>query len=80
MNKERNGQPPNDEPPPATPDILEKGEDTEGKEPPPATQDIVQCEEEPPKAKQDIMWKMMTPADLEESIKEAGEEEDTDKE
>jgi len=82
MNEERNGQAPNDEPTPATPDILEKGEDAERKEPPSATQDTMQEAEEPSKAKQDVIWKMMTTADLEESIKKSGgeEEEDSDKE
>ena len=69
MSEERNGQTQNDEPPPATPDVLEKGADAEGQEPPSATQDIMQLGEEPPEAEQDIMYKMMTRADLEESIR-----------
>ncbi len=80
MQEENNGQTPQDEPPPATPDVLEKGADAEGQESQSATQDIMQFGEEPPKAKQDIMFKMMTTADLEESIKEPEEEkEDGDK-
>ncbi len=80
MSEERNDQTPNDEPPQATPDILEEAADTEGQEPLSATQDIMQLGEEPPNAGQDTMWKMMTTADLEEYIKEAGEEKDSDKE
>lgn len=64
MNEEKNDQEPKDEPPPATPDIQEKGMDTESQEPPRATQDIMEFAEEPPKAKQDIIMKMMTQEDL----------------
>jgi len=68
MNEEKNGQTPNDEPSPATPDILEKGEDAEEKEPKSATQDIMRFRGKPSKAKQDIIFKMLTPADLEEEF------------
>jgi len=81
MGDEKNGQTTNDEPAPATPDILEKGEDVEEKEPKSATQDTMHFEEKPPKAKQDIMLKMLTKQDVKKSIEKSGEEgEDSDKE
>lgn len=80
MQEEKNGQTPQDEPPPATPDILEKGADTEGQEPSSATQDVMHFAEEPPEAKQDIMMKMLIQADFEKHAKDdkevEGEEED----
>lgn len=75
MNEERNGQAPNDEPQTATPDIVEKGEDTEGKEPPAATQAIIQEAEGPPELTQDIMMKYLTQVNLKEFTKEAKKEE-----
>jgi len=75
MEEEKNGQKPNDEPRPATPEIIEKGADTE-KEPPPATQDILEEAEEPPKAKEDVMIKMLKQEDLEKfSVEQEKEEE-----
>jgi len=79
MNQEKNNQAPNDEPPPATPDIIKEGVDTERQEPPPATQDILECAEEPPKAKPDIMMKMLTQKDLEKLIIEQENEEEEKK-
>ena len=76
MNEEENGQASNDEPRPATPEIIEKGKDTEGQEPPPATQDILELAEEPPKAKQDVIMKMLTREDLEKLIIEQEKEEE----
>jgi len=82
MNGDKNGQTPNDEPPPATPDILIKGfPDDEGQEPSSVTQDIMHFTEDPPEAKQDILMKMLTQSELEkragEDKKEAeGEEEE----
>ena len=70
MQEEKNGQTPQDEPPPATPDILEEAADAEGQEPSSATQDTMHFVEEPPPAKQDIMLKMLTRADLEKLAKE----------
>lgn len=65
MNEEKNDQAPNDKPPPATPEIIQKGEDTEKQGPPPATSDILKFTgKKPPKAKPDFMIKMMTQADL----------------
>lgn len=67
MNEEKNGQAPNDEPPPATPDIIKKGKDTEGQEPLPATSDILKfTAKKPPKAKPAFMIKMLTQKDLDE--------------
>ena len=74
MQEEKNGQTPRDEPPPATPDILKKAEDTE-EEPPPATQESMHFAEDPPEAKQDIMLKMLTQADL-DKISKCDKEED----
>jgi len=62
MNQEENEQAPNDEPAPATPDIIEKAEDTDTQktEPPAARQDVMEFAEEPPKAKKDEMLKLIT--------------------
>ena len=80
MSEERNGQTPNDEPPPATPDILEEAADTEGQEPSSATQDVMQFAEEPPEAEQDIMMKMIIQADVEKSAEEVKEVEKEEEE
>ena len=81
MNGEGNGEMPNGEPPPAIPDILEKGADTREQEPQSANQDIMQFGEEPPKARQDIMMEMLRKVDFREFVKgTGGEEEDSEEE
>ncbi len=81
MQEEKNGQTPQDEPSPATSDIVEKGADAEGQEPSSATQDVMHFAEDPPKAKQDVIMEAVTTAHLKGSNKESGggEEEDGDK-